>query len=122
MFRKTAQRGEGNLGCILWLVLLAIGVLIAWKTIPVKIKSAEMYDFMVELTKFAASTPPAQLEKQILVRAKELDVPLDKDNVQVEVVNERIRIKAQYMVPVEFPGYTYEWHFNHEIDRPIFVF
>jgi hypothetical protein len=30
---------------------------------------------------------------------------------------------AEYVVPVEFlGGYTYEWHFRHELDRPIFIF
>jgi hypothetical protein len=122
MQRKTAERGEGNLGCILWLVLLGIGALIAFKTIPVKVQSAELYDYMVELTKFAASSTPQQLEKQILQRARELNLPLDKDSVEVRKGGDRIQMEARYMVPVEFPGYTYEWQFDHQIDRPIYIF
>jgi len=103
-------------------VLVAVAALIAWKTIPVKIHSAEMYDFMEEQAKFAAQTPPAELEKAILVHAAEIGVPLTKDNVSVERVGDRIRLKADYSIPVEFPGYTYVWNFHHEIDRPIFIF
>ena len=122
MQRRTAERGEGNLGCILWLVLLGVGALVAFKTIPVKVQSAELYDYMVELTKFAASSTPQQLEKQILHRARELNLPLDKDNVEVRKGGDRIQMEASYMVPIEFPGYTYEWQFDHQIDRPIYIF
>ena len=119
---RSAERGEGNLGCILWLVLLAVGVLVAFKTIPVKVQSAELYDYMVELTKFAASSKPQQLEKQILIRAQELKLPLTKENVDVRKSGDRIQIEASYTVPVEFPGYTYQWRFDHQIDRPIYIF
>lgn len=116
------QRGEGNLGCVLWLLLLAVAVLIAWKAVPVKIKSAELYDFMVEQAKWAASSNPEVIKKRILHRAKELDLPVDEKNVQVERIGDRIRMKCSYTVPLDFPGYTYHWNFAHEVDRPIFIF
>lgn len=122
MLRRTAERGEGNLGCILWLLLLGVGVMVALKTIPVKVQSAELYDYMVELTKFAASSSPKQLEKQILNKANELRLPLDKEHVQVRKAGDRIQMEASYTVPIEFPGYTYQWNFDYQIDRPIFIF
>ncbi len=122
MRRRRGQWGEGNLGCILWAALLAIAALIAWKTIPVKLNTSEMYDFMEEQAKFAAQTPPEEIKKQILLRASQLGVPIDKDNVTVERLGDRIRMKADYQIPVEFPGYTYIWKFHHEVDRPIFIF
>jgi hypothetical protein len=122
MVRRSAERGEGNLGCILWMLLFAIGVLIAWKAVPVKVQSAELYDYMVELTKFAASSSAENLKKQVVTKAAELDLPLDKDDVEVRKTTDRIQIEASYTVPLEFPGYTYEWNFNHQVDRPIFIF
>ncbi len=122
MRRRTSERGEGNLGCILWLLFLAAGVLLAWKTIPVKMQSAELYDHMDELAKFTAvNTTPEELEGRILQRAKELNIPLDKEHVQVERNGDRVRMEVEYTIPVEFPGYTYMWHFKHELDRPVFI-
>ena len=122
MRRRAAERGSGNAGCILWMVVLLVGVLIAWKAVPVKIKSAELYDSMEEMAKFSARNPPEQLQKQILNRANELGLPLVKDQVRVQRIGDRIKMEASYMVPLEFPGYTYEWQFNHQVDRPIFIF
>ncbi len=122
MSRKSAQRGDGNFGCIAWLLVFAVALLIAWKAIPVKIQSAELYDFMVELTKFSASMTPEELEKRIVERAKELELPLDKEHVHVAREGDRIKMEAHYTVPLEYPGYTYQWTFDHKVDRPIFIF
>jgi len=122
MRRRSGERGTGNVGCVLWAVLLLVGVLIAWKVIPVKIKSAEFYDHMVELSKFSATTTPEKLASDILLKAQELDLPLDKDHIKVERIGDRIKMEAIYTVPLQFPGYTYEWHFDHQVDRPIYIF
>ncbi|HSJ75639.1 MAG TPA: hypothetical protein VK899_05560, partial [Gemmatimonadales bacterium] len=118
--RRTAERGESNLGCILWLVLLGIAVLISWKMIPVKVNSAELSDYMVEVAQFqSARNAPNVLKQMILNRAAELGIPLAKENVTVTRTGDRIRMTVDYTVPVVFPGYTYNWHFRHELDRPI---
>jgi hypothetical protein len=122
MARRTAERGDSKLGCIVWLALLAIAVLISWKMIPVKVNSAELADYMVEVAQFqSARKPPEELKAMILARASELNIPLDKQNVTVVRTGDRIRMSVEYTVPVDFPGYTYNWHFRHELDRPIFI-
>jgi hypothetical protein len=122
MRRRNAERGEGNLGCILWLLVLGLAVMISVKAIPVKIASAELYDYMDEVARSAGvNTTADDVEKAILQRAVDLKLPLDKDHVTVTRQGDRLRMRAEYTVPVEFPGYTYNWHFVHELDRPIFI-
>lgn len=126
MRRRIAERGETNIGCILWVALLALAVLIAVKMIPVKIATSQLYDYMEELAKHATEAPADVIAKAIVSKAKELELPLVKDDVHVERlgsgVNESIRMRAVYTVPVEFPGYTYQWHFDQQLDRPIYIF
>ena len=122
MTRSRAQAGDGKLGCILWLVLLAVGALIGWKTIPVKIATSELYDFMIEQAKWAGSTPPDTIEKRILGKAQELNLPVDPKKVTAERYGDNIRMRATFTVPVEFPGYTYDWDFDLQVDRPIYIF
>lgn len=120
MGRRSGQRGDGNIGCIFWLlVLLAVG-LILWKAVPVKIATAELYDFSVELTKFSAKASPEELKKRVLGKAKELNLPVSPKQVEIEKSKERIKIRLNYVVPLDFPGYTYEWKIEDVIDRPIF--
>lgn len=122
MRRRIAERGEGNLGCILWLLVLGLAILIAWKAVPVKIASAELHDFMEEVARATGvNSTSEEVKKAILQRAAELKLPVNKEDVTVEKQGDRIRMRAEYVVPVEFPGYTYQWHFVHELDRPIFI-
>jgi len=122
MERRHGQKGDSKLGCLIWVVLLAAAVLVSWKAVPIKLASAELYDYMVEQGKFAAGTSAENIKKRILVRARELELPVTDKNLSVERLGDRIRMKCTYVVPVEFPGYTYEWRFDHEVDRPIYYF
>ncbi len=122
MSRRAAERGEGNFGCILWVAALGLAVLIAVKMVPVKIASSQLFDFMEEQAKFAATVPPENLAKGIVNKAKELELPLAKEDVHVERIGDNIRMRAVFTVPVEFPGYTYLWHFDQQVNRPIYIF
>jgi hypothetical protein len=122
MRRRFGQRGEGNLGCILWTAFFLVVAMVAWKAVPVKIKSAQLYDFMVEQAKFAVKSPPDSIKGRILREAQRLDLPLDSKNLTVSKAGERLRIRAEYTVPLDFPGYTYEWVFDQEVDRAIYIF
>jgi|SRR5579863_1940460 len=122
MRRRNAERGEGNLGCILWAIVLGLAILVAWKVIPVKIASAQLYDFMKEQAKFANNEAPDQIANKILWRAQELRLPLDKEHISVKRIGDSIKMEAVYTVPIDFPGKTYEMHFDHQVDLPIYVF
>lgn len=120
--RRRHEWGGGNLGCIVWVLVLALGVFLAFKLIPVKIKSAEFYDYMDEMAKFsAANATLEQLERRLLEKAAELEIPLEKRNLKIKLERERIQIEATYTIPVHFPGYTYNWNFHQTLDRPIFI-
>jgi hypothetical protein len=122
MRRRSAERGEGNLGCILWLAILGLAVLIAVKMVPVKIATSQLNDFMEEQAKFAARAEPQAIAVLILNKARELELPVTKDDIKVERVGDKIRMHAIYTVPVEFPGHTYMWHFDQEVNRDIYIF
>jgi hypothetical protein len=119
---KRGESGEGRLGCFLWLLLVGIGALIAWKAIPVKIATAELYDFMEEQAKWAYGASPEQIRGRIIEKAKELDLPVDPRYVTVARNGDNIKMECAFVVPLEFPGYTYDWEFDLQINRAIFIF
>jgi hypothetical protein len=61
------------------------------------------------------------MKKALLRKARDLQLPVDPKRLTVSKRGERIRIECSYEVPIEFPGYTYVWHFEEEIDEPIFI-
>jgi len=121
MRRNKRQGGEGRVGCLFWLVVLAIVVMVGFKMVPVKYSSAQFFDFMYEQAKYAQKTTPDDMKKTLLRRARQLELPLDPKRLTVKKQGGRILISASYEVPVKFPGYTYVWEFAEEINEPIFI-
>ncbi|MCB1055830.1 MAG: hypothetical protein KDD11_10010 [Acidobacteria bacterium] len=109
-------------GCLLWAVVLAVALMIAWKAVPVKVASAKLYDYMEEIARFPGKRSEANIKKAILAQADELELPVEPEDVEVQLSRDKIKMKVEYTVPLEFPGYTYDWHFEHVVDRPIFIF
>lgn len=123
MGRIDSQKGEGNLGCIIWAIVVIVLAHVAWMMVPVKIASAQLHDFIEDQARFGEQRSAEQIEKSILAKARELELPLDPKKVSVQRRGDHLYMKAEYTVPVTFfGGYTYEWHFLHDIDRPIFIF
>ncbi len=124
MRAKRSERGDSKLGCLLWTVVLLVGAAIAWVAIPVKVRTADFHDFMTDQAVYATRVRSSDLiKKHILKKAQELQIPIDPKHLKVVRSESRIKIDADYTVPLEFPfGWTYQWHFHHEVDRPLFYY
>ena len=121
MAQWRRQAGDTKAGCFIWLVLLAIFAMIAWKVVPIKIKSAELQSFMEEQAQFAYRNNPDTLKKRIVRKSKELGLPVNPKNIKVERRGPRIVLECRYTVALEFPFYTYNWNIEHVVDRPVFL-
>jgi hypothetical protein len=121
MRKRSHQAGEGLSGCLFWLAILGIFVLIGFRAVPVKMKSSQLYDFMVEQAKFSSNSSPELIKRRILGKAHEFGLPVVSKNVSVVKGGGRIRMRCTYSVPVDFYVYTYIWEFDHQVDRPIFI-
>jgi hypothetical protein len=114
------ERGEGQLGCIVGLIILAIAIFIAWKMIPVKVKAAEVRQVVVDEAKSAGMHNDEKIRGAILMKAREDNLPITEDNIHITRGANEITVVVEYVVPIEFPGYTYQWHISHVAQNPIF--
>jgi hypothetical protein len=121
MVRNRRERGEGQFGCLVGLVLLLIAGLVAYKMIPVKVKAADLRETIVDEGKSAGRHGDEQIRKEILNKATQIGLPVTDKDVVIKRISGDIQIKVTYTVPVEFPGgYTFNWNFKVETDNPIF--
>lgn len=118
--RKNRERGEGQFGCIVGLILLAVGGIIAWKVIPLKVKRAEVRQVMVDEAKSAGMHSDTRIRDAILAQAREDNLPVNEDSVKINRGSNQITVELDYVVPIEFPGYTYQWRVHDEQTNPIF--
>ena len=117
---RPRERGEINFGCLFGLIFLAVAVLVAFKMIPVKVKNAEMRAAIVDEAKSAGTHNDGQIREYIYAKAVEDSLPLSKDDIHITRANSEITIDVEYTVPVQFPGFTYQWHVTHHANNPIF--
>jgi len=122
MAKRGVETGDGKIGCIIWLLIVLVVALVGWKAIPVKIASSELYDFMVEQAKWAVNMSNDDLKKAIFNESKRLDLPVAIERITVSKEAGRVKMRAQFTVPLDFPGYVYNWDFDLQVERPIFIF
>lgn len=120
MQRNRRERGEGQFGCLVGLVLLLLAGLVAYRMIPIKVKAAELRDVIVDEAKSAGQHNNQIITKAILAKAEQLDLPVGEDDIKIDRKPEFIKIEVNYVVPVEFPGYTHQWKFRHKTENPVF--
>ena len=120
MRRFRSQRGEGQFGCVVGLLLLLAAIFVAYKMEPIKVKAAELRGEIVDEAKHAGTRKDPQIIKAILLKAEQNGLPVTRDDIKIVRAANTIRVDVEYVVPVEFPGYTYEWHFHHSAENPIF--
>ena len=120
MLRNRRERGEGQFGCLVGLVLLLIAGLVSYKMIPVKVKSADLRDTIKDYSKSAGQFRDVEIKAAIMEKAKSLDLPVGEEDIQINRRSNEITVQVDYTVPVAFPGYTYNWKFHHKAENPIF--
>ena len=120
MRRNRGEAGEGQFGCLIGIVLLLAAGLVAYKMIPIKVKAAEMRDTVIDEAKSGGQHTDKRITDEILRTAERLDLPVAEDAIIIERHAGQIRVEVSYTIPVEFPGYTYNWSFRHRTENPIF--
>lgn len=123
MRRTRGARGAANVGCIVWLVILGLIGYVLYKVVPVKIASSEFYDVMQEQAAFGSIKDQKFIEFEILRKAEELKIPVNKDNLKITKSREAITVEAHYEITIDFFNgvYTYVWKFDPVVQRPLFA-
>lgn len=123
MRRTRGTRGAASFGCIVWLVLLAVVGYALYKIVPVKVASSAFADFLQEESSFGSIKSVQQIQAEILAKAKEMSIPVNKDNLIIKRTRESITIEAHYEMTIDFfnGAYKYVWKFDPVYTRPIFL-
>lgn len=120
MRSRRGERGEGQLGCLVGLIFLAIAIFVAWKMIPVKVRAAELRGTVVDEAKSAGTHNNGKIRDIILNKALENNLPVTEENITIKRGGGEITVDVKYVVPIEFPGFTYKWRQHHHAKNPIF--
>jgi hypothetical protein len=81
---------------------------------PIYFHNFQLQNFVAGITKDARnqSQPDNVLRTLVIDRARQLDLPVPPDSVQISHSSEGVHIEVRYFVRVSFPGYTVDLHFS----------
>jgi hypothetical protein len=90
-------------------VLLGFGVMFA----PIYVDNLKLQAYVEEITRGVdgRNQPDEALRQNVLNKARELDLPVNAENVHIIRSPEGLRIDVRYFVRVTVPGYTVDLHF-----------
>jgi hypothetical protein len=119
--QRDRERGEGRLGTLFGLVVLAVTIYLGFKVLPVMVNAYAFRDYIETETRFAAlRNKDEEVIKRVVRKAEELDLPITTKNITVNRSQSHFDIKVDYTVPIVTPVYTYDWVFNEEYRAPLF--
>jgi hypothetical protein len=98
----------------LWRLIAAIFVLLGMAGILLALAPVYFEDY--QLRRYIRSLSPATsdetLRADILARARQLDLPVQPSDVQIEHPDGKLHVQLKYAVQMDFPLYQVDLHFH----------
>ena len=115
-----SQRGEGKLKAIIYTLILAAGVYVCIKIVPVYVANYELKDKITEQARFSVVNryPEDQVRDTIFKVIQDLDIPAKREDIKVVTTNHGLQISVSYTVPVDFWVYKTDLTFTPSSEAP----
>jgi hypothetical protein len=119
--RKT-ERGSARLKFLMVIAAICILAYTGYLYIPVAYEAYLLKDLMQHNVDVAATQgyPPSWVKDQLTKASKEYDVPPDAVIEPTQQEN-RMAVRVQFVRPIEFPGFTYQYNFEHTARSTTFL-
>jgi len=118
--RAAGKRGEGALGAIIGLAILAAVGFALFKIVPLHIAGNDVKDAMSEAANFASIKQDDRLRWDIFQRAQKAGAPLQQTEIRISRPAQAVKISAKYETSVVVLGYTYVYRFDETVEKPTF--
>jgi len=111
---RSGERGSARLKFILFMALVLVGTYVGYQMLPVVYHAYVWKDLMQHKVDVAATQgyPATWVNDQLKKSIAEYDIPADAV-IEATPQDQRIQVRVQYTKLIEFPGYTYEYAFDH---------
>ncbi|MDQ3666203.1 MAG: hypothetical protein M3410_06325 [Acidobacteriota bacterium] len=113
-FARSSERGGARLNFLIVMVILAAVACAGYFFVPVKWDASRYKDHMQTTVDKAAALAysPAWVTDQLTKSGPEYNVPPEAVITPAQE-NDRMQVRVQFSKPIEFPGYTYVYEFDH---------
>jgi hypothetical protein len=120
--RRSGERGSANLKFLVVMAILVATAYAGYLYVPVAFNASTYRDLMQHYADLAAAQgyPPSWAADQLARSGPEYGVP--PDAVITPVLRDgRMEVRVQFVRVIEFPGYPYNYEFDHTAKSTAFL-
>jgi hypothetical protein len=119
---RNSELGGARLKFVIVIAIIGIIAYAGYQFIPVAYQAYQIKDLMQNYvdTAVAVGHPASWIKDQLVKKFPEYGVPADAVVTPAQADN-RMEVRVQYKLPVEFPGYTYDYEFDHTAKSATFL-
>ncbi len=118
----SGERGASRLSFIIVLLLIAAAAFVAYKLVPVFYNASLYKVYMQDTVNKAAATGKDEewVRTELRSAGAEYGVPQGAV-IDTRVAESRLTARVRWTRPVELPGYTYRYSFDHTVTSDRFL-
>jgi len=119
---NKSERGGARLKFLIVMTIIVAGAYCAYQFIPIGYQSYQLKDLMQNKvdTAVAMGKPASWVQEQLVKSAQEYGIPSNAVITPLQEDN-RVQVRVQFTQPVEFPGFVYNYEFDHTARSSTFL-
>jgi hypothetical protein len=120
--QRSSERGNSSLKFLIVMTILISSAYAGYLYVPVAYRAHTFKDLMQHYVDVASAEgkPPAWAGEQLMKNFAEYEVPANAV-MTPNSHDHRIEVRVQFVRPIEFPGYTYNYEFDHTATSTAFL-
>lgn len=120
MRRPNGSRGEGKLGFLIAIIVVAAAIFAGSKFVPVYVAAYDLKDTLRREVQGASMKNDKQIVATILEKAQELKLPIGPKNVEVKRTNAKFTLRVHFTKDLDLALFTYTYRFDEKQTAPLF--
>jgi hypothetical protein len=119
---RRGERGGARVKFLVFLLVVGVAVYAGYLYVPVQFDAFRFKDLMQHDADVAATQgyPVTWVSDQLKKSLGDYHVPTNAI-ITPGQQNNRVSVRVQYTRPIEFPGYTYQYEFDHTAQSTDFL-
>lgn len=115
------EHGSSKMNLIITLLILGSTVFAGVKMVPVYFANYQFQDSIESESRFALTGYPKKsiedIRDDVWQKAQELSIPVQKEDIQVDMQNGSVSISLDYSVPIDLAVYQFTLEFHPHADN-----
>jgi len=117
---QIANRGEGKLGLLIAIIVVAAAIFAGSKFLPVYVASYDLKDTLRREVQGASLKSDKAIVATILAKSKELKLPIGPENIDAKRTNAKFTLRIHFTKELDLALFTYTFRFDEKESAPLF--